>query len=488
MTLNALHCYRALESRDPRFDGRFFTGVKTTGIYCRPICPARRPHRKNVTFYACAAAAEAAGFRPCRRCRPETAPGTPDWVGSSAVVSRAMRLISEGVLDGASVDALAARLDVGRRQLDRLFAEHLGASPLSVAQTRRVHFARRLIDETQLKMIDVALGAGFSSVRRFNAAIQSAFGATPRELRGNSRPARESSDILTLRIPYRPPYAWTALLNFLRPRALPGVEVVLDDRYRRSIEFDGVASVIEIRQADDGHALELSMPIVESHRLLDVVRRVRRLFDVNADPIEIGAQLCRDADLRPIVRKTPGLRVPGAWCGFELAVRGILGQQVSVKGATTISGRLVEQYGRRINDVDNPSVDQPRFIFPPAYVLAEASLDEIGIPGARARAIRGLANAVADGMVDFEELGSPDEARAALCALPGIGPWTADYIALRALGEPDAFPSGDLGLQKALAAPGDRWSATKLEKRSELWRPWRAYATIHLWNRLGSGG
>jgi AraC family transcriptional regulator of adaptative response / DNA-3-methyladenine glycosylase II len=339
-------CYRALASRDPRFDGRFFVGVRTTGVYCRPICPARTPLRRNVSFFTCAAAAEEAGFRPCRRCRPETAPGTPAWVGSSTTVTRALRLIAAGGLDAEGVDGLAEQLGVGARQVRRLFAEHLGASPLAVARTRRVHFARRLIDETELPMSQVALASGFASIRQFNHSIRSCFGRSPSSLRGGSRatPSRGGSEELTLRVAYRAPFDWGALLDFLALRAIPGVERVEAGVYERSILLGGEPTRLRISAPGDGAPLVVRLRAAGDAALLPVVDRVRHLFDLCADPHRIATDLGRDRVLARCIARLPGLRVPGAWDGYELAVRAILGQQVTVRGASTLAGRLVERF------------------------------------------------------------------------------------------------------------------------------------------------
>jgi AraC family transcriptional regulator of adaptative response / DNA-3-methyladenine glycosylase II len=441
MSLDTDTCYRALRSRDRRFEGRFYVGVVTTGVYCRPGCPAPAARRENMRFYACAAAAEADGFRACFRCRPDAAPGTPAWLGTSATVSRALRLISEGALDGADAEALAARLGVGTRHLRRLFAQHLGASPVAVAQTRRLHFARKLLEETDLPIAQVALVAGFGSVRRFNTAIRTTFDRTPRQLRG-SQPAKPGE--LVLRLPYREPFDWDGLLAFLGPRAIPGIEEVRDGAYRRGD--------VEVTHHDGTLRLRLLAPVPN---LFDVVERVRRLFDLRADPQVIGAHLSRDPLLKKRLAKHPGVRVPGAWDPFEMAVRAVLGQQISVAHATRLAGRLAATWG----------------LTPEA--LAEA--DITGVPQARARTLRSLAAAAANGTLLLDGSRPLEETVESLKAIPGIGDWTAQTIAMRAASEPDAFPAGDLGLRKAY--PGD------LAARAEAWRPWRAYAAMLLWRK-----
>ena len=472
-------CYEALKSRDRRFDGRFFTGVVTTGIYCRPVCPAPTPKATNVRFFASAAAAEAAGHRPCLRCRPETSPGTPAWLGSSATTSRALRLISDGILDESGVDDLAGRLGIGGRQLRRLFVEHLGASPLAIAKARRVHFARSLLDQTDLSAADVAFSAGFGSVRQFNHAMRATFGCTPTQLRRRRRRRAEFADSgLELRLPYRPPLDAEAVLRFLAGRAIPGVEVVAGGRYVRSIESDGVPGILElVPDTDAGHVL-LRLQLERHDGLIAIVDRARRIFDLGADPRIIAEHLSADPMLRPMVTAAPGLRVPGAWDPFEVAVRAVLGQQISVVAATKLSGRLVAAFGTRL---DNPRDDEIAYLFPRPEVLAGADLASLGMTRSQARAINGLASEVAAGSLELDSTRGLDEAVDRLCRIDGIGPWTAHYIAMRAFGEPDAFPASDLGLRKAASGDGIPVAADRLEALSETWRPWRAYAAMHLW-------
>ena len=488
--------YRALKSRDPRFDGRFFTGVRTTGIYCRPICPAQTPKRKNVEFYACAAAAEAAGFRACKRCRPETSPGTPAWLGTSASVSRALKLIAAGELDDGDLEHFAARLGMTDRHLRRLFAEHLGASPIEVAQTRRTHFARRLIDETNLPMTQVAFQAGFSSVRRFNTAVRAAFGQTPTELRRKARSKKSGKVVtragappndaktanggeLTLRLPYRPPLNWKATAEYLRPRMIPGVEAVMDGVYRRTVRVGEATGVIEVAADAEKPQLVLRAKLDSPQALLQIVERVRRIFDLGADPLEIDRHLRRDPLMRSVIGRRKGVRVPGTWDGFELAVRAILGQQVSVRGATTLAGRLVERFGTPLAE---DSANGVTHLFPTAAELAEADFNNFGMPQARCDAIRNLARAVCDGEVSLDGVVPLEDFVPMMTELPGVGPWTAHYVAMRALGEPDAFPSSDLGLRRALIEKSKPVTAARLEGLAEPWRPWRSYAAMWLWN------
>lgn len=468
MALDSDRMYRAMVSRDRRFEGRFVIGVRTTGIYCRPGCPARLPRRENVRFYPCTAAAQADGLRPCLRCRPDAAPGTPAALGTPATVTRALRLIAQGALEGEGVEPFAERLGVTARHLRRLFDKHLGASPLEVAHTQRVHFARKLLEETALSMTEVAHAAGFASVRRFNEAVRDALGATPTELRARSRarggsPAAEAGDAVVLRLPYREPFAHGELLAFLAARAIPGVERVDGGAYTRVVS-PGVGGApgegpgtIAVRLAPKGAHLLASIRGVGGADLFALVARVRALFDLDADPARIDAHLARDPVLGASVRASPGLRVPGAWDAFEIAVRAILGQQVSVRAASTLAGRLVARFGRAVPG----GADGLTHLFPEPGALADADVASIGMPRARAEAIRGLARAVARGESVLEDVER-------FASLAGVGSWTAGYVAMRALRDPDAFPRGDVVLRR-------------FERASDPWRPWRAYAAMHLW-------
>lgn len=479
MNLDPETCYRALESRDRRFDGRFFTGVKTTGIYCRPICPARTPLRKNVEFYSCAAAAEDAGFRACNRCRPDTAPGSPAWEGTSSTVNRGLRLIAEGALDEGDTEQLARRLGVGARHLSRLFKEHIGATPKAVAQTRRLHFTRKLLEETDLPMTDVAHAAGFPSIRRFNSAVRATFHCTPSELR-RKRSARlrdHDGEGWRLRLAYRPPLDWDELLAFLRLRAIPGVESVSADSYRRAFILDDSSGWLEVRAMPDQHSLALTVFGAEPRLLPLIAERVRSVFDLSADTSEVREYLRSDAMLRQTLRRYPGLRVPGAWDGFELAVRAVVGQQVSVKGASTLMGRFAERFGQPVTTDD----DTICRVFPSAAALAEADLAGIGMPRARSDAIRSLAMSAATGDVDLTPSADLAATRDRLLAHAGIGPWTVEYIAMRALRDPDAFPATDLVLRKAASRNGKPAGGKQLAEWAERWKPWRAYAAVHLW-------
>jgi AraC family transcriptional regulator of adaptative response / DNA-3-methyladenine glycosylase II len=473
MELDRRACDRARRSRDARFDGRFFIAVTSTGVYCRPICPARAPKDEHIRYFPSAAAAEAAGFRPCLRCRPEASPGTPAWLGTSGLVSRALRLISEGALDGEGVERLADRLGVTARHLRRLFLQHLGATPLEVALTRRVHFAKTLLDETSLALSQVAFASGFGSLRRFNGAIRRTYARTPTELRRLARQhATADPECYRLHLAYRPPYDWEAMLAFLRARATPGVESVERSRYRRTISVDGKSGVIDVSPLDNGPALVLAVCFPDPRALLFIVERVRRVFDLAADPAVIGEHLGADALLRRPLAKHPGIRTPGAWDGFELAVRAILGQQISVRAATTLAGRVASMFGSRIAGSGDLEV-----LFPTPVQLTSSPMERAGVMPARAATIRALARQVADGTIALSPGIDEQAAVAALRALPGIGEWTAQYIAMRALAEPDAFPSGDLVLRRV----SGNLTARELDRRSESWRPWRAYAVMLLW-------
>jgi AraC family transcriptional regulator, regulatory protein of adaptative response / DNA-3-methyladenine glycosylase II len=476
-------CYEALRTHDERFDGRIFVGVASTGIYCRPTCPAGPAKRENCRFFATAAAAQEAGFRPCLRCRPETAPDTGSWRGTSNTVSRGLALIAEGALDGenASVDALAERLGVGERQLRRLFQQHLGASPITVAQTRRVHFAKQLIHETRLPMGEIALASGFGSVRRFNETFHALFGRPPSALRRKVVVTLPAGTVaatgVTVRLRYRPPYDWGAILAHLRARAVEGVEHVSDVAYSRTVVHDGRAGTVEIVHLPEAKALAATIRFPSVAALSAIVQRIRRVFDLGADVASIGEHLARDPMLSPLVAARPGLRVPGAWDGFELAVRAVLGQQVSVAAARRLAAQLAALCGARFGD--DGALHRA---FPSATDVAGADLATLGMPAARRRALVAVAHAALADPLLFEPLDTIDATVARLRAIAGVGDWTAHYIALRAAREPDAFPASDIGLQRGAArGDGARPSAVELTALAERWRPWRAYAAQHLW-------
>ena len=474
MTLDWQVCSRARLSRDPRFDGKFFIGVLSTKIYCRSVCPVPTVQEKNVRYFPTAAAAAEAGFRPCLRCRPECSPGTPAWFGTSNTVSRALRLIAESGLHDGGMEGLAARLGVGARHLRRLFVRHLGARPIAVVQTRRLHFAKKLIDETQLQMNDVALASGFGCVRRFNAAIQKTYQRTPTQIRRLARQkTSQPENHYLFQLRFRPPYQWKYMLAFLSARATPGVEAVDLRGYRRSISWNGCPGHIEVSLDEGQDALAVRVQIADPRSLFPIIERIRSMFDLNADWAAIAQGLGTDPELDARIRVEPGLRVPGCWNGFELTVRAILGQQISVKGATTLAGRIAKSFGQPFS---GPS--ELTHIFPTPEVLADANLTSVGLTEKRAQTIRALARAVCDGKIRFEGINHSDAFLARLVEIPGIGSWTAQYVAMRALGEPDAFPAGDLGLLRVLGLR----TARELEKRAEVWRPWRSYAAMYLWN------
>ena len=467
-------CSRARLTRDARFDGRFFIGVRSTRIYCRPICPVRAAKEENVTYFPTAAAAAEAGYRPCMRCRPESSPGTPAWSGTSATVGRALRLISEGSVEAEGIERLAARLGIGSRQLRRLFLQHLGATPSAVIKTRRLHFAKKLIDETILPFHAIAHASGFGSARRFNSAFRKIYGRTPTEIRkfSHSHRSHKSSDEYEFRLSFRPPFQWSAFLEYLAKRAIPGVEFVDADSYRRTIAFNGCSGTLRVSLEESDSVLRTQISLADPRWLFQVTERVRRLFDLTADPREIDAHLARDPLLAERIKQKSGLRIPGSWEGFELAVRAILGQQVSVAGASTLSGRLVERFGVKI--CDTPPLTH---LFPRPGQLAKASIEQIGLPKARAETIRTLARDVADDQISFDAVQDTEEFRSRLVEIPGIGEWTAQYITMRALNDTDAFPFGDLGLMRAVSLTNHR----EIAQRAEAWRPWRAYAAMYLW-------
>lgn len=500
MLLNPDDFEDARQSRDPRFDGRFFVGVLTTGIYCRPVCPVRVPKKENVQLYPSAAAAAAAGFRPCLRCRPESSPGTPAWSGSSWKVSRALQLIDRGYLDDHSVDELAEQLELGSRQLARLFQTTVGATPVEVAQTRRLHFAKKLIDETGLPLAEVCFAAGFGSLRRFNAVFQQTYQRSPRQLRdrrGRSvtvgRRSGTGKPGLEIRLSYRPPFNWRAMLEFLAYRAIPGVEWVTDDSYARTFSLGGESGHFVARFLTDAPAISLTVFVTQSEQLYQIVDRVRFLFDLRADSTLIDNSFGEDKLLGKFVQSNPGLRVPGCWDGFEVAVRAILGQQVTVKAASTLVARVAERHGESYMAEGKP--EALTHVFPAAEKLASADLGSMGIVGSRIQAIQALARAVAEGELAMDCTVSTEAFISRVCAIKGIGEWTAQYIAMRALNDPNAFPHSDLILRRA-AAPENRTNGKhkqdvvtltpgQLLERASAWQPWRAYAVILLWRSYG---
>ncbi|MGP3911826.1 AlkA N-terminal domain-containing protein [Nonomuraea sp. 10N515B] len=449
-------CYRAVSARDARFDGRFYTAVTTTRIYCRPICPARTPASRNVRFYRHAASAEAAGFRPCKRCRPELSPGDPGWDVRGDLVGRALRLIDDGGADEQGVVGLARRLHITERHLHRLFVAELGVGPLAVARTKRLLLAKQLLTETGLPVTEVAFAAGFGSVRQFNATMRETYGFTPSELRATAGP-RVSDATLRLRLHRREPYDVEGVFAFLASRAIPGLEVADRTSYSRAVP----GGTITLTPRPDHIALDVAVD--DTRQLARVVARCRRLLDLDADPDAI-AEILGQTSLGPLVSARPGLRVPGTFDGFELAVRAVVGQQISVAGARTLLGRIVARAAA------------PGGLFPTPAHLLETDLTGLGLTNRRIETLKDLAARLAEGQIDLDGGQDPAEAVTGLLEVPGIGPWTASYVALRALRDPDAWPAGDLVLKKRMAALGIT------DDHIERWRPWRAYAALHLWS------
>ncbi len=470
-------CEQARLSRDARFDGLFFTAVTSTRIYCRPVCPAPSPKAENVRYYASAAAAEAAGFRPCLRCRPELSPGNDSWQRGDHVIARTLKLMEQGVLEDDSLEEVAARIGIGARQLRRVFVERLGAPPISVHTTRRLLFAKQLLTETDMPVTDVALASGFRSLRRFNAAFQQANRMPPRELRRH--PAKAAGDALVLRLAYRPPYDFEAILAFLRTRSLPGVEQVDAHSYARVFGPADAPGWLRLSAWPGGeHALKLELQCPRPAQLLGIVSRLRRMFDLDADPRAIGDVMGAGGVLKPLHRRRPGLRLPGGWDGFEIAVRAILGQQVSVAAARTLAMRIVQRWGTPVAPPGAPGLER---LFPGPEILAGVDLREVGLTTARANTVQGVARALLDGRIDFRSEQPLDEFVARWVELAGIGEWTAHYMAMRALSHPDAFPAADLILRRMAAGDGPELTTKALTALAEDWRPWRAYAVMHLW-------
>ena len=467
-------CYRACESGDPRFDGMFYVAVTSTKIYCRPSCPARTPLRKNCRFYPSAAAAQLNGFRACKRCRPDSVPGSPEWRVRGDVAARAVRLIADGVVDREGVVGLAVRLAYSERHLNRLLHEELGAGALALARAQRAQTARTLIETTALTFTEIAYAAGFGSIRQFNDTIVEVYASTPTQLR--VRTGASGRGVLSVRLAFRSPFDALGIFRFLSVRSLPGVEVGSFTNYARILNLangTGVASVV----AGDG-ALFAALQLDDMRDVSPMVSRLRRLFDLDADPVSIDRVLRGDRAMQASLRRTPGLRVPGAVDGFEMAVRAIVGQQVSVAGARTVTGRIVARCG-------NPhlsTVEGLTLCFPTAEAVATADLDGIGMPTTRIATVQRVAQAVASGDIVLEPWSDPASTRQSLLALKGVGPWTADYIAMRALGDPDAFLATDLGVRKGAAALG---IDADLDQYSQRWRPFRSYALMHCWNALG---
>jgi AraC family transcriptional regulator, regulatory protein of adaptative response / DNA-3-methyladenine glycosylase II len=469
---------RARISRDARFDGKFFIAVTSTKIYCRPICPVRSPKRSNIRYYPTAAAAAEAGFRPCLRCRPEAAPDTPAWIGTLSAVRRGLRLIQDGFLDIRNVQDLANHLGIGARHLHRLFVHHVGASPIALAQTRRIHFAKRLLDETSLPITEIAMAAGFGSVRRFNDVFRRTYKRPPRDVRKPraGEVPTDAVEAVVLRLAYRPPYDRPHLHDFLAARAIPGIEVVEGQSYSRTVSAPNSRAIVQIRWVDGKDAVQFLVMGANPADLLHLSTVARRAFDLSADPEMVADALRDDSLLGPLVRRRPGLRVPGVWTPFECAVRAVVGQQVTVGAARTFLTRLVERFGVPVST----HMEGLTRLFPSPESMVQADLGEVGLTRNRAATLKELAIAFVEKRVDFNQ--STDDVIRNLSCIKGIGRWTADYIALRGLGEPDAFPSGDIVLRRVCSNGNKLISASALEQRAEAWRPWRGYATIYLWS------
>jgi AraC family transcriptional regulator of adaptative response / DNA-3-methyladenine glycosylase II len=476
MTLDPHTCYRALRARDARFDGRFFVAVSSTRIYCRPICTVKPPRRENCRFYPSAAAAETGGYRPCLRCRPELAPGNASVDASSRMAQAAAGLIEDRSLEGEGLDAVAARLGITDRHLRRAFGAEFGVSPVEFAQTQRLLLAKRLLTDTALPVTEVAFASGFGSLRRFNALFKERYRLQPIQLRRRMKEAAGPADALHFELSYRPPYDWDAVSGFLAARAIAGVESVEAGRYRRAVrlESDGKEhrGWIEIEPSRKKAALRVAVSASLAKAVPPVLSRVKALMDLSCNPVEVARALGKLAE------RQPGLRVPGAFDGFEVAVRAIVGQQVSVAAARTVAGRLAAAFG---DPVETPFASVNRS-FPAAERIARLSYGQIarlGMPGARAKTIIGMARAIADGKLELMPNADVDATLAKLRALPGVGEWTAQYLAMRALAWPDAFPHTDLGVMRALGEKNPR----RVLELGEAWRPWRAYAVIHLWHQ-----
>jgi AraC family transcriptional regulator of adaptative response / DNA-3-methyladenine glycosylase II len=487
MHLDPESCYRAVKSRDRRFDGVFYTAVRTTGIYCRPSCPARTPALTNVTFHLSAASAQGAGYRACKRCLPDATPGSPDWDVAADAAGRAMRLIADGVVDRDGVEGLAARIGYTSRHLSRILTQELGAGPLALARAKRAQTARVLLETTELGAADVAFAAGFSSVRQFNDTIREVYASTPTRLRGG-RGRGATGSTLQLRLAVRTPFAGRALLTFLASHAVPGVESADATSYTRALVLPHGPALVTIELTDEPDT-GVTAFVPATFRLTDVrdlsaaVERVRRLLDADCDPVAVLEAFTGDSLLGPLVTALPGLRVPGSVDGDELAVRAVLGQQVSLAAGCTAAAKLVRAYGEPLPATLGAPDDGPTHTFPTAGPLSGLDPEALPMPRARGRALVALCRALADGDIRLDRGADRDAVRESLLAIPGIGPWTADYIALRALGHPDVFLPKDIGIRDALRGLGrDPAEATRL---AADWSPWRSYAQLHLWHTLG---
>ena len=473
-------CYRAVQAKDARFDGWFVTAVLTTGIYCRPSCPVRPPFAHNVRFYPTAAAAQRAGFRACKRCRPDVSPGSPEWNTRGDVVARAMRLIADGTVDRVRVTGLAAKLGYTTRQLERLLQAEVGATPLALARAQRAQTARVLIETSDLPLGDVAFAAGFSSIRQFNDTVRAVFDVCPTDLRRRAagRPQPSATGALTLRLPVRQPFAYAGVFGHLAATAVPGCEEVRDGSYRRVLRLPHGTGIVSL--TPNPEHVHCVLELTDFRDLTVATARCRRLLDLDADPEAVDDALGADEVLRPLIAKAPGQRIPRTVDETELAIRVVLGQQVSTKAARTLGRRLVADHGPAISD---PGGGLTR-AFPTAEDLTALAPDSIAVPGARRRTLVALIAAIAERELVLDSGADWQQARRQLLAIPGIGPWTAELIAMRALGDPDAFPGSDLGVRVAARHLGLPATASALHQRSARWRPWRSYATQYLWTAL----
>jgi AraC family transcriptional regulator of adaptative response / DNA-3-methyladenine glycosylase II len=472
-------CYTAVQSRDPRFDGWFYTGVTSTGIYCRPSCPARTPMRANVRFYPSAAAAQLAGFRACKRCRPDATPGSPEWDRRADVAARAMRLIADGLVDRDGVPALAARLGYSVRQLERLLAAEVGAGPIAIARAQRAQTARVLIETTSLPMAELAFAAGFSSVRQFNDTVSSVFACSPTHLRARAGTAGRAGDAptaLVLRLPFRQPLCPDNLFGHLAATAIPGVEEVRGTTYRRTLSLAHGAGIVELTPRPEH--IVCRVVLADMRDLTTAIARCRWLLDLDADPVAVDRHLGSDPALGHLIDKSPGRRVPRCADGVEMAVRAVLGQQVSTAAARTMAGRLVRDHGEPVTDPDGGLTH----LFPTPEALIDS---RPALPRARGRTLSAVVRAVAQGRLDLGPGCDRTEALAVLADLPGVGSWTLQVIAMRALGDPDAFPASDLGVLRGAEAIGVGSTPGAVTRHAEAWRPWRAYAAQYLWSATG---
>jgi AraC family transcriptional regulator, regulatory protein of adaptative response / DNA-3-methyladenine glycosylase II len=478
-------CYRAVQSRDARFDGWFVTAVRTTGIYCRPSCPVRLPFARNVRFYPTAAAAQRAGFRACKRCRPDASPGSPEWNQRGDVVARAMRLITDGTVDREGVTGLATRLGYTTRQLERLLQAEVGAGPLALARAQRAQTARVLIETTDLPMGDIAFAAGFSSIRQFNDTLRTVCESTPTELRTQAATRLRggalnvvSPGLVSLRLPVRTPFAYEGVFGHLAASVVPGCEEVRDGRYRRTLRLPSGNGIVSLAPAPDH--VRCLLVLDDFRDLTTAIARCRRLLDLDADPEATIEVLRSDSVLGPVVAKAPGQRIPRTVDEVELAIRAVLSQQVSIKAARTHAGRLVTVYGHALHDAEGALTHT----FPSVEQLADVDPAHLAVPTARRHTLTALLTGLANGSVVLDAGCDWDSARRQLLAVPGIGPWTAEVIAMRGLGDPDAFPASDLGLRLAAEQLGLPTDYRALAARSRPWRPWRSYVTQHLWTTL----